>query len=104
MTAPLYIVRFQARPTERVEPEMREAAGAIVVCYIAAGTFFGAIETARAAIEQAGWATIEPEYAERWSADEVAQHPEMEPYVTQALRDGATYIYHCYLRDEEEKS
>src|SRR5690349_14507842 len=105
----LYIVRFEAFPTEETEVDTErlggEVGGAFVVCYIMAESFFSAIESATAEIEGEGWRVDQPEYAERQSAEDVEAlmaDPKTAGYIDEAQRFSSCLIFNLYPVEDAE--
>ncbi|MBK7405519.1 MAG: hypothetical protein IPJ41_13030 [Phycisphaerales bacterium] len=96
----LFVVRFDAEPPAGAFEGEGPIAGAFLVCYIRADSFFQAIDLAAAALDDEGWSHDEPDYAERCSVAELLEDEELTELVQAALTEGLAVG--CYAYEEED--
>src|SRR5262245_51528716 len=94
----IWCLSVRARPAKE-HPEFDGVRGAYVNCWVRASTAAEAQRIAIAEINNEGWVIEE---IERTPETEFPRTEANADYLLKAQLDGECYVYHTYMRDEDE--
>ncbi|MFT3786529.1 MAG: hypothetical protein QM770_10230 [Tepidisphaeraceae bacterium] len=97
----MYFIQFDATPRKDARTA-RDAAGAIVNCWIDRATIDEAIDAARAFIRAEGWIVDEPNAAHAVDASDYPPGQDGREHFEQALIDKEVFVLHTFPEVDEE--